>query len=157
VGFGNISFNGSINATDGPAVDFNLLGIYWPKFNKKFMVGVVLDLTVNEFSLANTTTNIYQPAVSLSMNYFFGQNIGSGLFARLDLGLGSVAFLKDEPTAYVLDYVIGGSMLVGAGYGIPISKETRLLINLDFIKKFQTYNNASNGSSLGILSTGVLF
>jgi hypothetical protein len=157
LGFGNISFDGSLSSNNNPAVDFNLLGIYWPKFNKKFMVGVVLDLTVNEFSIAQTTTNIYQPAVSLSMNYFFGQNIGSGLFARLDLGLGSVAFLKDEPTVYVLDYIIGGTMLAGVGYGIPISQETRLLINLDFIKKFQTYNNGPNGSNLGILSTGVLF
>ena len=156
-GYGNISYYGSISSTNNPALDLNLFGVYWPKFNHSFMVGMIFELTVNNFSIDQSSANILQPALSLSMEYFFGQNIGSGLFARWDLGFGSVAYLKNETSAYVLDYRLGPSMLIGTGYAIPFSHEARLLINLSYVKKVQTYENASNGSDSLLLTGGILF
>lgn len=156
-GYGNISYTGSMPTTNAPALNLDLLGIYWPKYNQKFMVGMVLGLNLNELSLQESRVMVYQPALSLSMNYFFGQNIGSGLFARLDLGFSSIATLKDQADAYILDYKLGGTMLIGTGYAFPLSKETRMLINLSYNKNISTFNNTSNGSNLWVLSAGVLF
>ncbi len=156
MGYGNITYNGSMSFLN-PALDFNLFGVYWPKFNKKFLVGMIVDLAINEILIETTTTQIYQPALSLSLEYFFGQNIGSGLFVRTDFGFGSMAYLENKSNAYVLDYSLGASFLAGLGYGIPLSQETRLLINLNYQKKVQTFNNAPNGSDFGLISAGILF
>lgn len=156
-GYGNISYSGSMAPLDTPALNLDLLGIYWPKYNQKFLVGMVLGLNLNELSLEESTVLVSQPTLSLSTNYFFGQNIGSGLFARLDFGFGSVATLEDQSDAYVLDYEIGASMLIGTGYAFPISNEARLLINLSYNKNIQTFDNSENGSDMTILSAGLLF
>jgi len=157
MGYGNISYTGSLPTTNNPALDFDLLGIYWPKFNRNFMVGMVLGLTMDELNIGESSTIVSQPTASLSMNYFLGQNIGSGVFARLDLGFGMVATLADEPDAYILDYKLGGSMLIGTGYAFALSQENRLLINLSYKKMLQTFNNSFNGSDAYILSGGLLF
>lgn len=157
LGYGNISYSGSLAPTNNPALDLDLLGIYWPKFSQNFMVGMILGLTMNEFTIGKSTVFVNQPALSLSMNYFLGKNIGSGIFFRFDLGFGSVATLKDETNVYVLNYSLGGNMLVGTGYAFALSQETRLLINLSYNKKLQTYNNSFNGSDSTILSAGFLF
>lgn len=156
-GYGNISYSGSLSPTETPALNLDLLGIYWPKFNQNFMVGMVLNLSTNEFTIEDNSVWVYQTSLSLSINYFLGQNIGSGLFFRLDLGFGSIATLEDQPDAYVLDYKLGGSMLIGTGYAMALSQESRMLINLSYNKKLQTYNNSLNGSDALIVSAGILF
>jgi hypothetical protein len=156
-GYGNISYTGSIPTTNTPALNLDLLGIYWPKYGQNFMVGMVLGLNLNELAVEENTVIVTQPSLSLSTNYFFGQNIGSGLFARLDLGFASVATFEDQSDAYILNYELGATMLIGTGYAIPISAETRMLINLSYNKNISTFNNINNGSDLVILTAGVLF
>ncbi len=156
-GYGNISYSGSMAPLNTPALNLGLFGIYWPKYNQKFMVGMVLGLNLNELSLSESNVMVTQPSLSLSTNYFFGQNIGSGLFARLDLGFGSVATLEDQSDAYVLDYKLGATMLIGTGYAFPLSTESRLLINLSYNKNIQTFKNYENGSDMTILSAGILY
>ena len=63
---------------------------------------------------------------------FFGSEIGDGFFIRGDAGLAQI-IVKDDFSTTTSDRGFG--YLVGVGYAIPVSDESRILVSVNFSDK----------------------
>jgi len=111
-------------------IHLNLLGIYAPLKNKHTILGGSMTGTADALNFGNLfiQLNLYQ--YGFSMLHFFGKEPGDGFFLRGDLAL-SRAVLMDNVSIVASPWGYGG--LVGMGYGLPISKGTRLLFTLKYL------------------------
>ena len=118
-------------------IAIDAFGFYWPRGKSTLFGGIVngnvdsyeVDELSGEFKL-----QMFNDLYALSAIHFLNHEIGRGMFVRGDLGL--VRLLVD------LDANLLGSRIeesetsdwgtgigIGAGYGIPVTNGTRVLIN----------------------------
>ena len=138
---------------DHLALSLDLLGFYWPLPNSRnTLVGTVLNGGGDRYEDEDYTFQLNLYLLGISSMHFFGREPGSGLFVRADLGL---AFYSVSNSAQASEgrsnFGYGG--LIGGGYGIPITKGTRILLNVNYALRFIEGDNIN---SLGI-SIGGLF
>ena len=97
------------------------------------MLGVIINAVGDSYEISGNKVSIYQYLYSASGMYFFGPNIGSGFFLRGDAGVAQYAISYSGPSSTgstISDKSKAGfGILAGGGYAIPISPETRMLIN----------------------------
>ena len=67
---------------------------------------------------------------------FFGKEIGDGLFLRGDLGIAKANLTVNTFFGeYTAETDTGVGYLLGVGYGIPVSEESRVLLSLNVSNK----------------------
>ena len=140
-------------------IAIDAFGVYWPRGQSTLLGGIVnangdsyeVDEILGEFKL-----QISNYLYALSAIHFLNHEIGRGMFVRGDLGLVRVLVDSDASLlgsrteeSYTSDW--GTGIGIGAGYGIPVTSGTRVLINAYYSLRrvegegFQTIGLTLNG------------
>lgn len=113
----------------------DMLGFYWP-VQDKLNLGFVISGSFDAFSIPGADVQVNQYLYGASVMKFFGKEIGDGLFLRGDLGIAKASL---SVTTYFGEYTAetdtGVGYLLGVGYGIPVSEESRVLLSLNVSNK----------------------
>lgn len=107
---------------------YDLFGFYWPFNSGKTMGGFVMSGTSDRLEDAWDSVTINQYLYAGSIMHFFGKEVGDGFFLRGDLGFAKA--VVDTSFSNPQSSDTGNGILLGIGYGIPISEGTRILISL---------------------------
>ncbi len=83
----------------------------------------------DRYDLFGTEMQINQYLLSFSAMHFVGREIGDGFFLRGDAGL---AWMAVDSTSGNAESDMGVGILLGCGYGIPVTPGTRILLNLNY-------------------------
>ena len=134
-----------VNRTES---SIDMLGFYWP-MNNNTMAGIVISGTGDRLQDSfddYIQTNQY--LYGLSGMKFFGREIGDGFFLRGDIGIARLKF--DSNVFYDESSDNGFGYLIGTGFGIPISDQTRILLSVSFSnKKVEGDNYRSTSINIG--------
>lgn len=111
-------------------VVLDLIGFYYPVFNHSSMIGFVMSGVGESFERNSEKVSIYQYQYSFSAMRFFGTNIGDGFFLRGDIGPTRFRVEAENSQVSVSDESDWGlGFTLGGGYAVPVSRDTRLLLN----------------------------
>lgn len=137
----------SISGVERSQGAIDMFGFYWPIDNKTIgglVISGSFDRLTDNF---DDYFQINQYLYGASGMHFFGKEIGDGFFMRGDIGFSQSSFesnfLPDDESDY------GRGYLLGIGYGIPISWNTR------FIVSFNYSNNTIEGDNYTSTSINV--
>jgi hypothetical protein len=144
-GFSNNEYPGwldsSLDALESlPGVDrtqgaMDMFGFYWPLENK-LNVGFVISGSWDAFETPLGDLQYNQYLYGASVMKFFGKEIGDGLFLRGDLGVAKATEHADTVFgSYEGASDTGLGYLLGVGYGIPVSEESRVLLSMNISNK----------------------
>lgn len=126
---------------DNAALMFDFLGFYWP-LGEQTMIGTSLNAWGDQYSGGGESFQITAVTLGASVMHFLQNRIGDGVFLRADVGasrLGISSSLESDITSEV-----GLGFLIGGGYGIPVSRETRILIHLNYSVRLVESENYGN-------------
>jgi len=124
--------------------------VYWPLRNRKTLIGGALNGVGDRYELNGNHIEISQFTIGFSMVHFLTGEIGDGLFFRTDLGVASLSVSDSYGTTVSSDAGVG--LLIGGGYAIPVSSETRMYLQGYFGSRTvegDTYRSA--GVTLGVM------
>ena len=110
-------------------ISMDLLGFYWPR-GERTILGVIVNGWGDRYEVNGEYMQMNGYLYSASMMRFLNKRIGQGLFVRGDVG--GAKLVVDSSGAGMSSSEWGYGALIGGGYGIPISKGTRLLINANY-------------------------
>ena len=126
----------------------DMFGFYWPINNHSiggFVISGSFDRLQDNF---DDYFQINQYLYGASGMHFFGEEIGDGFFLRGDIGFSKSSFQSNFLADDESDY--GSGYLLGVGYGIPISWNTRFLITVTYSNKtIEGDNYASSAITVG--------
>jgi hypothetical protein len=117
----------SLPGVDRTQLEFDMLGFYWPIKNRT-LLGFVISGSADR--CADGYGNYMQLnhyLYGLSSMHFFGKSIGDGFYVRGDIGIAKINIDSSFGSANSNN---GSGILLGVGYGWPISHETRILVGL---------------------------
>ena len=121
---------------DHLALAVDIFGFYWPRGDRT-LVGGIVNGSVDTYDVSlfgeNLEIDIYNYLYGLSAMHFLANQIGQGPFVRVDLGLArhvAEAEALGEEDEEASDW--GTGILLGGGYGIPVTSGTRLLVNANY-------------------------
>lgn len=118
----------------GTKINFNL-GFYWPLSGHRTMLGVATTAVNHANKKGDADISFMQSSLCFSMQHFLMSNIGDGLFLRGDLGFGRFTTTAESGSTTISDSSESGlAFLVGTGYSIPLSDETRLPIGVSYFR-----------------------
>lgn len=129
----------AFNAAESqPGVDrfqlsLELLGFYWPMRDNRTLLGGIIDATTDALSDDyGNSLELNQYLYAFSAMHFFGEEPGQGFFVRGDIG-----FARAVVTSSFGDDAsdMGQGLLIGGGYGWPVSEESRLILNVTYSNK----------------------
>ena len=121
---------------DHLALALDMLGFYWPRGDRTLIGGIVngsVDTYEVSFLAEDLEIDIYNYLYGISGMHFLANEIGRGPFLRADLGLArhvAEAEALGEEDEEASDW--GTGILLGGGYGIPVTSGTRLLVNANY-------------------------
>ena len=143
VGWANVSypneFNDSHDLFKGLpgvrhiSVSVDLFGFYWPS-GEKTVLGVIVNSWGDFYTLGSDHVQINGYLLSFSLMHFLNHRIGQGFFVRGDFGTSQLDIRSSTYFGGTSDRGFGG--LIGGGYGFPISKGTRILLNMNYSFRF---------------------
>lgn len=121
---------------DHLALALDMFGFYWPRGDRT-LVGGIVNGSVDTYEVSllgeDLEIDIYNYLYGISAMHFLANQIGQGPFVRIDLGLARHVAESDalgEETKEASDW--GTGILLGGGYGFPVTSGTRLLVNANF-------------------------
>lgn len=141
-----VDFASDFTDIDTHKTSLDYLGIYMPVVDERTVVGVVMKLSDrrNEVDADNSyKARLSQSHYGASMMHFFGREIGDGFFLRGDAGVSSLVFENTDQNQK--EQGTGAGILLGLGYGMPVSREGRVL--LGYSLSFVELNGIEYGSS----------
>ncbi len=137
---------------DNVALTLELLGFYAP-IGTQTIVGFTVNAWGDVYSLAGEDLTITSYTFGASAMHFLQNNIGDGLFIRADVGPSRLVLdlnTSQGNSSNTSNWGIG--FLAGGGYGVPVSRETRILFHLNYsIRRIE----GENYGNLGIEITGL--
>jgi hypothetical protein len=122
----------SLPGVDRTQGSIDMLGFYWPQDNN-LSVGFVISGSWDHFQTPVGDVQFNQYLYAVSAMKFFGKEIGDGFFLRGDFGLAKAVFDAGYYGSATSD--TGTGFLLGAGYGIPVSEDSRLLLSVNVSNK----------------------
>lgn len=133
--------------SDKRSITTDILGFSSP-LGWSTIVGVVMNSAQEISGAGDDRVRLSYHMMGPSVMHFFGADPGEGLFLRMDVGLaGSVVRDSDENSS---SNDKSWGVLVGGGYGLPISGETRILFNVTYvIRDIEGENVKTLGISVG--------
>ena len=133
------------------AIDFDMLGFYWPVMNHQTAVGFIINGGGDRYEYHGEWFQINQYLYGLSAMHFPGHTIGQGLFVRVDAGIAVMNIQDSDGSNESSDR--GTGFLLGGGYGLPIANGgTRLLFNGNYAwKKVEGETYSKISLNLGFL------
>ncbi len=118
-------------------ISIDMLGIYWPIADNKTIIGGVVSGTADRFEATSLYGSEYvqinQYLYGVSAMRFTGDEPGDGFFIRGDVGIAKIAL--DSSFYNTVTSESGTGFLVGVGYGIAVSEESRLILSANFTSK----------------------
>ena len=121
---------------DHLALALDIFGFYWPRGDRT-LVGGIVNGSVDTYEVSlfgeDLEIDIYNYLYGMSAMHFLSHEIGQGPFVRVDLGLARhvvEAEALGEEDEEATDW--GTGILLGGGYGFPVTSGTRLLVNANF-------------------------
>ena len=121
---------------DHLALALDIFGFYWPRGDRT-LVGGTINASVDAYEVTlfgeDVELDIYNYLYGISAMHFLANQIGQGPFLRVDLGLArhvAEAEALGEEDEEASDW--GTGILLGGGYGIPVTSGTRLLVNANY-------------------------
>jgi hypothetical protein len=169
-GVANISYSGErkeeinfLTQKDGDStgIHANALGFYFPIDNNS-IYGFVIDAATTSYNTDNISfidsVSYSDSMLAFSYMNFYGSEIGDGLFYRADIGYNRAfrtieySFNDNESSQDEYEFGTGASVLLAAGYGIPVSEESRVLVSLEFRNSFVDNNEMQ---SIGLTVNGL--
>jgi hypothetical protein len=127
-----LDFLDSLPGVDRSQGSIDMFGFYFPRENN-LALGFVISGSWDLFQTPVGDMQINQYLYGFSAMKFFGKEIGDGFFLRGDIGLSKAVVHDDYYGTSSSDTGLG--TLLGAGFGIPISEETRILFGLNVSNK----------------------
>ncbi len=145
LGFSNNNYPGDLDSAlddleslpgvDRAEIAIDMFGFYWP-IQDKLNLGFVISGSADSFTTPVGDMQINQYLYGASVMKFFGKEIGDGLFLRGDLGLAKASISTDVGGGTLTATSDTGlGFLLGVGYGIPVSEESRVLLSINFSNK----------------------
>ncbi len=135
------------DGADRLTLSADILGFYWP-LNHSSLYGFLISATVDEFTLPNDDKmTLTQSRIALSTLNFLGKPIGKGFFLRGDIGVATANIKQDFTSSGVNideDSKAGLGILVGLGYSLPITNETRILFSLHYANNSIKFKDSGN-------------
>jgi hypothetical protein len=129
------------------SISLDLLGFYWPRGDKT-LIGAIINGWGDRYELNNENMQINGYLYSVSIMRFLNNIIGTGPFIRGDIGLSNLAFQSSGFKSESSD--TGFGVLLGVGTGIPISRGTRILFNINYsIRSIKEYSYKTLNLSIG--------
>jgi len=122
----------SLPGVDRTEIGLDVFGFYKPQ-SKNNLSGFVFSGSADQFESRHSELQINQYLLGISGMEFFGRGIGDGFFIRGDAGLAWITVSDNSSTTETSD--IGFGYLLGVGYAIPVSDESRILISVNFSDK----------------------
>ena len=121
---------------DHLALALDIFGFYWPRGDRT-LVGGIVNGSVDTYEVTlfgeDVELDIYNYLYGISAMHFLANQIGQGPFLRVDMGLArhvAEAEALGEEDEEASDW--GTGILLGGGYGIPVTSGTRLLVNANY-------------------------
>ena len=111
-------------------IALDMLGFYWPLENKQTILGVVVSSSADNLSVGAAEVQLNQYLYGVSAMHFFGKEPGDGVFLRGDIGMSKIVVQATDSPDLSSDN--GTGYLVGAGYGFPVSNESRLIFGVSY-------------------------
>ncbi|MFC1589383.1 hypothetical protein ACFL3P_03830 [Pseudomonadota bacterium] len=158
-GFSSNSYPGELDAlldiveaqpgVDRAEIAIDMLGFYWP-IEEKLILGFVISGTADAFTTPIGDMQINQYLYGASIMKFFGKETGDGFFLRGDLGFAKASITFDDAfgsTTITSD--TGTGILLGVGYGVPVSEESRILFSIN------VHNNDIEGEGYSAVSLNI--
>lgn len=125
----------SLPGVDRTEAAFDLLGFYWP-VQPKTILGFVVSGSFDKFDTPIGDLQINQYLYAASAMHFFGRETGDGLFLRGDLGIAKASIDVNTTVVNAEETSDSGTgYLLGVGYGIPVSEESRILLSINISNK----------------------
>lgn len=121
----------SLPGVDRTEMGIDSFGFYWPQTENR-LLGFVISGSADSFDSPFVDMQINHYIYGVSGMKFFGREIGDGFFIRGDAGLAKIVISSSFGTT-ASD--TGFGYLLGAGYGIPVSNESRVLLSVNFSDK----------------------
>jgi opacity protein-like surface antigen len=122
----------SIDAVPGVSrseVAVDMLGFYWPVGDQSStIVGFVINGSADRLDDSYDYIQINHYLYGASVMHFFGQEPGDGFFVRGDFGIAKASVTDSFGYSSTSDS--GTGYLIGIGYGIPMSSDSRLLLSV---------------------------
>jgi hypothetical protein len=132
------------------AAAFDIPAVYWPLADRRTLLGGAINAVGDRYELNGSSIDISQVTLGFSVLRFLTGDIGDGLFLRGDLGLASLNVHDSYGTSVSSDAGLG--FLLGGGYAIPVSNETRMYLQGYYGSRTvegDTYRSA--GVTLGVM------
>ncbi|WP_455217885.1 outer membrane beta-barrel protein [Kaarinaea lacus] len=128
----------SIPGVDRAQFGIDAIGFYWPVIDKNTMAGFAISGSADSLrDKDDDYVQFNQYLFGASGMHFFGSEIGDGFFVRGDFGLASVITSSSFSVPNEIDKNDSGiGYLVGVGFSIPVSSDSRVMISFDFSSKF---------------------
>lgn len=120
----------SQSGVDRTQVAVDMLGFYFPMSNEKTVVGAVINATGDRVDVGNENLQLTRTMYSLSAMHFFGKEPGDGFYLRGDAGIAKMSVTTSD--GEISSSESGTGLLIGAGFGLPLSAESRLLLGVNF-------------------------
>jgi opacity protein-like surface antigen len=122
----------SLPGVDRTQGSIDMLGFYWPMPNK-LSLGFVISGSWDNFQTPFGDVQYNQYLYGASAMKFFGKEIGDGFFLRGDVGFAKGVLDAGYYGTSTSDTGLG--FLLGLGYGIPVSEDSRVLLGINVSNK----------------------
>lgn len=110
-------------------IAIDMLGFYWPVGDQsKTIAGFVINGSADRLNDSFDHIQLNQYLYGASIMHFFGREPGDGLFVRGDIGVAKLLLSDSFGTNLTSDS--GSGFVIGIGYGIPVSAESRLILSV---------------------------
>ncbi len=114
------------------AIMLDLLGFYFP-IGEKIILGTALNVWGDRYTLDDTFFQLTSYTIGASTMVFLQDRIGEGFFIRGDVGGARLVLDLSDADDITSDWGLG--FRIGGGYGIPVSRETRILLHLNYSRR----------------------
>ncbi len=109
-------------------ISLDLIGIYW-HLSPKTIAGPVINGIGDRYDIGGYWIQLNQYIYGASVIHYPGENFGSGLFLRADVGLARL--VQQSSSGGLVSSDTGAGLLVGSGWSFDLGG-TRLLLNVNY-------------------------
>jgi hypothetical protein len=132
---------GSIDSLKNSGATRTPLGIdlyfYWPLQNQTSAQGVVARVLMDRYSVGANSLSINMTSIHYGWMGSLGDRLGEGLQLKAEAGFASLGLsVEGSGTNVTAASQLGFGGAVGLAYGIPMSTETRLLVDVGYAGRY---------------------